>query len=137
MAVEAIVDAYLRPVFEVRAESIQRAPSSPWLAARLYSDPSQVVSKLKRELFVGVQARFLPALARALPERDPRDLEIAQQLTTGLLVHVLSGNVNESGLAAPDGAHEYEPMLRQLIGFAAAGLRSAPSGGQEPRGEEA
>lgn len=126
LPVEAVVDAYLRPVFEVRAASIQRSPTSPWLAARIYSDPSQEVTKLKRELFVDVQARFLPALQRALPQRDPRDLAIAQQLTTGLLVHVLSGNLSSEDFAAPDGAHDYEPILRQLVAFATAGLTSAP-----------
>jgi len=127
LRVEAIVDAYLRPVFEIRAAFIQRDSPSPWLAARIYSDPSQAVTKLKRELFVGVQARFLPALQRALPQRDPRDLEVAQQLTTGLLVHVLSGNVSGSGLAGPDGGHDYGRILCQLVDFATAGLTSAPA----------
>ena len=127
LPVEAIVDAYLRPVFEIRAASIQRDPNSPWLAARIYSDPSAAVSKLKRELFIGVQARFLPALQRALPQRDARDLEIAQQLTTGLLVHVLSGNVSGNELSSTDGGNDYEPLLRELVGFATAGLTRGAS----------
>jgi len=134
LAEEAIVDAYLRPVFEIRAASIQRDASSPWLAARVYSDPSEAVSKLKRELFVGVTERFLAALQRALPHRDPQDLEIAQQFTTGLLVHVLSGNVDGKGLAEPGGGHDYEPILRRLVRFATAGLTSTPG---EPAADNA
>ena len=109
LRVEDIVDAYLRPVFEIRAASLQRDASSPWLAARVYSDPSDAVSKLKRELFVRVHAA--------------RELEIAQQLTTGLLVHVLSGNVSEGELGS---AQDYEPILRRLIAYATAGLTHLP-----------
>ena len=123
LRVEDIVDAYLRPVFEIRAASLQRDASSPWLAARVYSDPSDAVSKLKRELFVRVHARFLPALQRALPQHAVRDLEIAQQLTTGLLVHVLSGNVSEGELGS---AQDYEAILRRLIAYATAGLTHLP-----------
>ena len=123
LRVEDIVNAYLRPIFEIRAASLQRDASPFWLAARVYSDPSDAVSKLKRELFVRVHARFLPALQRALPQHAARDLEIAQQLTTGLLVHVLSGNVNESELGS---ARDYEPILRRLIAYATAGLTHLP-----------
>ena len=51
LSVEAIVDAYLDPIFEEhRARSGSRGDVR-FVAARLYSDPPELVSALKRELF--------------------------------------------------------------------------------------
>jgi hypothetical protein len=52
-----------------------------------------------------------------LPDRDREALALSQQLTIGMVVHVMSGHV-----AVP----RFESLLDVLITHAAAGLRSTP-----------
>ncbi len=115
---------------------MQARPRPAWMAARLYSDPSGLVGKLNRELFRDVNERFLSALEHALPGCERRDLEVALQLTTGMLVHVLSGHVRAAESepvrdgarpgSSPSPSSSYEPILQVLVRHAAAGLRGTP-----------
>ena len=114
---EDILDGYLRPLFEARLRTPGAAPVRTSLAARLYADPSEAVARLKRELQAEVNARFLEAFQRALPDRDPTALAVSQQLIIGMVVHVMSGHVE----AAP-----FSSLLDPLIAHAAAGLRGTP-----------
>jgi AcrR family transcriptional regulator len=115
--VEAVLEAYLRPLFEARASAPEGSSERSSLASRLYADPSGPVARLKRELLADVNARFLGAFSRALPDRDREALALSQQLTIGMVVHVMSGHV-----AVP----RFESLLNVLITHAAAGLRSTP-----------
>jgi len=130
-SVEALLDAYLRPVFEARAA--KGAPTDParnparMVAARLYSDPPELVAALKRELFSEVSGRLLDALARALPDRPRSELVLGLQLLVGVMVHVLSGNLED--VPHWDGgprALDDEALLERMVAFVAAGLRALP-----------
>jgi AcrR family transcriptional regulator len=131
---DEVLEAFLRPIFEVRAASESAESRPAWVGARLYSDPSESVRRLNAELFRELNERFLDAFERALPGCDRGDLQVAQQLTTGLLVHVLSGHVSaapEAIASKPSEARKraaeepaYAAILSALLDYAAAGFRS-------------
>ncbi|MDH3214270.1 MAG: TetR family transcriptional regulator [Myxococcales bacterium] len=133
LALEAIFEAYLGPLFAERAAR----HAVHFVAARLYSDPPELVSTLKLELFGEVIRRFLDALARALPDRSRMELGLRFQFAVGCMVHVMSGNledapllmesVPESAAAAADDVLADASVLRHMVAFIAAGLR-APAG---------
>jgi len=134
---EEVLDAFLRPAFEIHAGSAESRQAMRQVAARLYADPPERVAALKRELFSEVLERFQTALAGALPRRDPSDLERAFQFTIGVMVHVLAGHLDTAPLR-PDGVRDAAPsaadevVLDSMIAFAAAGLRARRDASRAP-----
>lgn len=127
VALDEILDAFVRPLFEVRAADSTNRMRPAWIATRLFSDPAPLVSRIRSELFIDVDARFLAALARALPQRPRHEIEIAYQLTNGLLIHFAAGRVFDSAPDRdPDG--EGEAVLRELLAYAGAGLHRLEEG---------
>ena len=139
LSVEAILDAFLRPLFAERAARGEAGSDVRFVAARLYSDPPDLVSALKQELFGEVSRRYLDALSRALPGRSRAELGLRFQFAVGSMVHVMSGNLMDAphlkevaareGLGArgdPDLLSDAS-VLRHMVAFLAAGLR-APVG---------
>lgn len=126
LGLEVILEAFLRPLFEERASSPEAPARHRQVAARLYADPPQLVAALKHELFASVSARFLDALARALPERKPGEIALAFQFAVGVMVHVISGHLEGlPGVQDPGaGGPSDEVLLAHLIAFVAAGLRA-------------
>ncbi len=134
LELETIIDAFLRPVFEEHAASPDATARFRQVAARIYSDPPDVVATIKRELFGPIAARFIAALCAALPEKSREEIELGFQLTVGVLVHVISGHL----VSVPDPEEDPcecwtarlsdESVLQQMIAFAAAGLRAGGAG---------
>jgi len=124
--VEAVVDVFLRPLFEARAERLASAGGEFFrqIAARLYADPQQLVLSMRKELFSEVNERFLAALLRALPEAAPEAVGVGMQLMVGMMVHAISGQHGESEIDDLPGT-DYEPRLARMIAFASAGIRAA------------
>ena len=139
LSVEAILDAYLRPLFAERSAGGEAPSTVRFVAARLYSDPPDLVSALKQELFGEVSRRYLDALSRALPGRSRAELGLRFQFAVGSMVHVMSGNLTDAPhlkeAAAGDGGGPRgdadllsdTSVLRHMVAFLAAGLR-APVG---------
>ncbi len=128
VTLDEILDAFVRPLFEARAADSTSLMRPAWIATRLFSDPAPLVSRIRSELFNDVDARFLAALERTLPQRDRREIEIAYQLTNGLLVHFAAGRVSRSELNR-DADGESEAVLRELLAYAGAGLHRLEEGG--------
>ena len=127
LSLEAVLDAFLRPVIESRDDSDETRRRYRQVAARLYSDPPEVVTAFKQEHFGPVLERFGAALERALPDRDPQQLDIAFQFVVGMMVHLIAGQMDTSPLrtdAPPLPANE--ELLTQMVRFSAAGLRTVP-----------
>jgi AcrR family transcriptional regulator len=129
LPLEDVLDAFLRPIFEERARP-DRADDFRRIAARLFSDPPEVVGPLKREVFGPTAQRFLDALVRALPDKSPADVALDLQFLVGVMVHVTSGHLEDAplpdGWPSLDGLSD-EDVLRRMIDFAAGGLRAARS----------
>ena len=114
-----VLGAFLRPAFESRDDESLRG-----LAARLFSDPPEVVAALKQDYFGEISERFVAALQRVLPERDEYEVALAFQFLVGIMVQVIAGRIETIlGDARPD-ANEIEPMLERIIRFAAAGFEA-------------
>ena len=139
LSVEAILDAFLRPLFAARAARGEASSDVRFVAARLYSDPPELVSALKQELFGEVSRRYLDALTRALPGRSRAELGLRFQFAVGSMVHVMSGNLMDAPHLKEAAARDSEgargdpdllsdaSVLRHMVAFLAAGLR-APVG---------
>jgi len=136
LKLETILDAFLRPVFEEHMASVAATARFRQVAARIYSDPPDIVAAMKRELFGPVTARFIKALSAALPEKSREEIELGFQLTIGVMVHVISGHL-VTVPSVEDGDSECwaarlsdESVLQQMIAYMAAGLRATgvPSG---------
>lgn len=120
LAVEEILDAFLRPLFDLESARAE----ARFVAARLYSDPPELVAALKEELFGEVSRRFLEALAEALPARPREEIALGFHFAVGAMVHVLSGNLEDAPAEARDVPSERATVLQHLVAFLAAGLRS-------------
>lgn len=129
LALEAVLDAFLRPAIEARAAGDAEPSRLRHVAARLYSDPPELVLALKREYFEELALRFIDALGRALPGRDRGELEIAFEFTVAMMVHVIAGQLASGPLSSEhdfDRPEGREALLEQMIRYAAAGLRAVP-----------
>jgi AcrR family transcriptional regulator len=133
LELETIVEAFLRPVFEEHAASDDATARFRQVAARIYSDPPDVVSAMKRELFGPIVTRFVAALAAALPEKSREEIELGFQLTVGVMVHVISGHLvtvpgqEEGECECWTARLSDESVLRQMIAYVVAGLRAVSS----------
>lgn len=128
-SVEQVVEALVRPAFELRASNLggDGRAFMRHVAARLFADPPPELASLKAELMADVNERFTAALAQALPGGGVGRHAVALQLTAGLMVHVLSGQVDpESAEALPgEDSEAWERLCRAVIRYAAAGVRAA------------
>jgi len=141
---EDILEAFLRPVVELRAAALGRGEGADHrqLVTRLYADAPRLLSSLKEELFGAVTERFQAALARALPGVPADRVALLYQLIVGVLVHVIGGQVDGSlrNVPAPPGMEgegappvtSCEPLLRSLVRFGAAGLRAVQGEARVP-----
>ncbi len=124
LSLEALLDAFLRPAFEVRAAAQGGSAYYRQIAARLYSDPPELVSDLKRELFGPVFERFFAALQRTLPDHSPSALALAFQFTVGTVIHVMSGQLEGAlGIGDGDVRPADEEVLRRMVAYTVSGLR--------------
>jgi AcrR family transcriptional regulator len=136
LQLETIIEAFLRPVFEEHASSVDAAARFRQVAARIYSDPPDIVAAMKRELFGPIVMRFVEALAATLPEKSREEIKLGFQLTVGVMVHVISGHLVAVASSEDDAGECWtsrlsnEAVLQQMITYVAAGLRAtgAPEG---------
>lgn len=129
-SVETLLEAYLRPAFELRSREGTRSYRLLW--ARLHLGRSAVAEELKRELFNPAFQRYLDALARALPDRDRDGLALSLQLALGATLHALVGYAEALADVPP---LRDEALLARLVRFGAAGIRaSAPAHGASEAG---
>ena len=119
-SVEALVEAFLRPAFDLASR--EGASAYRQLAARLHGGSPNFEERVKRELLNPAFQRFVDALARALPDRRRDDLALAFQLGLGAALHVLGGHAQR---LADVPALSDDALLDRLVRFAADGIRAA------------
>lgn len=123
-AVEDVLEAFLAPALALADSPDEGARACLRLIARLHAEPTAFGAWLM-DVFAEIERRFLPVLARSLPHLDRATLlwrlhfvlgTMSISLTDPLRVERLSRGLCDPG----DG----EVLLRQLVSFSAAGLRS-------------
>ena len=118
--VEALLDAFLRPAFELRSSEAPTVYRR--FAAQLHSGHPEFESRMKLELLNPSFQRYLDALARALPDRRRDDIALAFQFGLGAALHVLRGHSQRLTDAAPIPDAE---LLDRLVRFVADGIRAS------------
>ena len=120
--VKAILEAFIVPLFELRTDPQHQEDSGRALAARLYVDPPELVKKMQQEVFGAATAEFREALGRAVTGADPEQLDLALELSFGVVVHLISGRfVWPDPRVDPSGTKK-KKVVDSLVSFATAGL---------------
>lgn len=139
-----VLDAFLRPALFGSAVAGEGRARLRQVAARLFSDPPELVSSMKREYFAEPMMRFGEALARALPGRNRAELVMAFEFAIAAMVHVIAGQLeshtwkipwedSQGDVSAPDAEVTDEEILRRMVRYAAAGLSAVPDLRNPPR----
>lgn len=120
--VRAILEAFIRPFYEVRPELKNEGQPGRNLAARLYVDPPDVVKAIQQEAFGSVTVRFRKALEKAIVDANPEKLDLGLQMSLGVVVHSISGRFLWPDEAEDPSGSKREQVIENLVAFAAAGL---------------
>jgi AcrR family transcriptional regulator len=120
--VEQILEAFLRPVLEMKTVSL--AP----LMGRVLSNPDLFVDRIFKVHLAPVVTRFAAALGSALPQLPAADIAWRLNFSVGALTHTLLwGHLFPritNGLCSID---DREALLARMVQFLAAGFRAPAS----------
>lgn len=125
-SVEDILDAFYRPPLEDAMESRHSGRPITGLLGRIYTEPGELLASQVRAMMAEIAARFLAALHLALPEIPQTVLFWRLQFSVGTISHTLGAMPLIEGLARGRiNMNDGEEILRQMIRFAAGGLRGS------------
>lgn len=125
--VEEILDAFYRPAVEAASPARGGSPEAGALLGRVVTEPDELLAGQVRAHMAEVFTAFQEALAAALPALSLGPLFWRLQFTAGLATHTLGAAALLEGLnRGRVRLDDPEETIRQLIAFAAAGLRAAP-----------
>jgi AcrR family transcriptional regulator len=119
-ALEQILDAFLRPVFEQDFEPLKA------LMGRVHSNPDLFVDRIYGMHMAPMAVRFGKVFADALPGVAPAEIAWRMTFCVGVMTHTLLwGHILPrvtNGLCSVD---DREGLLARMIAFDAAGFRAA------------
>ncbi len=122
MQVEQILDALIRPLFEI-GEFREYVPRL--MVRLLYLDAHEASRSVFQQQFHQVLLRFQGALRRSLPHLSEKEITARMQFSIGSLAHTMAASRNLQAMPADGQMKEAVPwVLRQLIHYIAAGLRA-------------
>lgn len=123
--VEEILEAFYRPVVEEAVKTRREGRPVIALIGRMYTEPGELLASQIRAMMSQVAASFLDALNVALPHIPLPILFWRLQFSVGVLAHTYGAMHLIEGLARGRvNVNDSEDVLRQMIAFAAGGLRS-------------
>jgi AcrR family transcriptional regulator len=123
---EEILDAFYRPVVEEVMKSQREGRPIMPLIGRIFIEPGELVASQVRAMMSQVATAFVDALHLALPETPQTVLFWRLQFAIGMISHLFGAAPLIEGLARGRiRINDTEEILRQLIPFAAGGLRGA------------
>ena len=122
--VEAILDAFIRPVFERQAAMKAEGSLLPGLAIRLYLDPPEVIAKIRDEAFESTNRDFTQALTQVLPGLSDESAQEVLRFVLGVVVHTVSQRQEPERPGSRDTREEEFSQLERVVCFAAAGARA-------------
>ena len=121
LPLEAILDAFIRPVFESGGDIAHIRP----LIGRIYSAPTEFLNRVYARHLTEVVRRFGAALQRALPELPINELFWRLHFSVGMMVHVMNWAsilpIITNGMCDVSDAQQ---TTDRVIAFAAAGFRA-------------
>jgi AcrR family transcriptional regulator len=131
---EEILQALLVPILVIGKERREEGAAFQQLLGIMFAHPSEYVRRIFISQLREVSARFVAALRRALPELPPETLFWRVHFTIGAMAHTLAGahflHLLSGGRCDPSDA---ETATRNIIAFAAAGLRAPTAPLHDPR----
>ena len=122
LTAEDLLDALYRPVFDHIAGL--RSGQAFRLYGRLHSDADDEMRAAVFELFAAVVRRFVVALRRLAPDLSEEEALHRFFFSVGVLVFSMSEAHRSTFEHAADVHRELDPLLSQMIRFAAAGIRA-------------
>jgi AcrR family transcriptional regulator len=128
-SIEQVIEVFLRPGLEIAADQEGGGAHFMRLIGRIHGDPDGPWQRiLAAGVFDRVQARFLEALSRSVPDLSQVDLLWRLHLMVGAMVHTL---VNPEALLTMSGGacdpRDPERSIAQLVSFLAGGFRAPAS----------
>lgn len=126
--VEEILEAFYRPVVEEVMKSQREGRPIMPLIGRIFIEPGELVAGQVRSMMSQVVSAFVDALQLALPATPGTVLFWRLQFAVGLMSHTFGAAQLIEGLSRGRvRIHDPEEILRQMIAFAAGGMRGAVS----------
>lgn len=122
-SVESILTAFIRPDLELIARLGERGAIIARFSGRSYTEPEEVVSQIIADLFSEVGARFLAALALAVPDVSEEELRWRLRCVVAVITYLLAAQGTARALFDPS---DIASTNARFVAFAAAGVR-APS----------
>ena len=125
VALEALLRAFLLPVFEAR-DNHPRAAEIPRLYARIHSEPGDLITTIFMPIVAPILVRFGPSFRRTLPQLTEAELGWCMHFTIGAMGHTLTAST-DSG-RPHEGRQQsggWPEMLDRVVTFCAAGFRAA------------
>ena len=126
--VEAIVEAFVRPILSAQRASEHGPHAFLRLLAQTYTEASRELRELVMRENRQVLDRYRDALARALPELSEEELYLRIRCSLGALNQLLSGGEIARMLS---GGREpgvlTDADLDRLVAFVVAGFKAAPA----------
>jgi len=119
VSVEKIVECMIRPPFE---SGLEHPAFQKFLARNLLMPPPFIHAAIEKELLPGVEV-FIAALKRARPDVPEDLLHLRSMFAMGAL---LMFSIHASEMPGMNNAKSREAVLREMIGYVTAGLKSAP-----------
>jgi len=118
IAIEAILGAFCRPIFEFSHASAENASVVQRVAALVHSESTELVRPVLEEIFHDVVERFVAALGGACPQLSRDDLMLRLHLCVGSLTYLISGRGPFQRLT------QNRDPAAEAIAFLSAGFRA-------------
>jgi AcrR family transcriptional regulator len=113
-----VVQALVRPTFEFTHASPENAEVIQRLAARVHSEPIEILRPLLEDIFGEVSRRFESALVHSLPKHDPEALKLRLGFAIGCVISQIAGRHPPMlDVELTDGER-----VERLVDFLSAGL---------------
>jgi AcrR family transcriptional regulator len=124
-AVEALLEAMIRPAVEASFAAGKRNTSFMRLMARCHSEPNPQIEKMMRAKFQTMMGRLAAAFERALPELPREELFWRLNFTFGTMIHTLLISSKEDSLPGRLRQKlDADGLVKRLVAFAAAGMKT-------------
>ncbi len=126
LELEPILTAFFRPVLQTGSRHLsENGMAVKCLMGRLYTSPQEFTSKLFDENFRETVKAFHSAIARAIPQLPAEVVMWRMHFMIGSMAHTLAAGTLLDLLSGGEcDTQDMTQVERQLVAFAAAGLRA-------------